>query len=62
MKFKVLFKAPWTGDRWLQWNRGFETLQEAEAAINSREAIDDTAARIVATKVYGCEAWWEAAR
>lgn len=61
MKFKVLFKAPWTGGRWLQWSGGFETLQEAQTAINDRNQIDDLTIRVAVKDVPGCDGWLEVA-
>ena len=38
MKFHVLFRAPWTGGRWVPWSKPFATVAEACLAIAAREA------------------------
>ena len=37
-QFHVLFRAEWTRNRWVRWNATFSTVNEANRAIDEREA------------------------
>ena len=59
MKFWVLFRAPWTGGRWVPWAKPFATVGEARQAIAARRAESPCSEteRMVATLTRGV--YWE---
>lgn len=59
MKFWVLFRAPWTGGRWVPWSKTFASAARAWLAIAEREgeSPDPDIQRIVAIR--DGDAYWE---
>lgn len=59
MKYHVLFRAPWTGGRWVPWAKLFATVCEARQAIAARRVESPCAEteRMVATLTRGV--YWE---
>lgn len=54
-----MFRASWTGWRWIPWQGSFKTANEAFAAIHHRNLYDRSAERIVAKAVFDGRAWQE---
>ena len=48
--YHVLFRAAWTGWKWIRWNGVFGTQKAAYDEINKRRAYADSVERVVCVR------------